>query len=403
MRVMFVLNCLGTGGAEHHTYQLANALAAQGDICTIVGLTSSYTATDRSDKSIRPAHLSPSAIKNGHLSQSAVEMLNGNRIYDVGTVLGVSRMIRTHAPDIIIAADERPLLFATVSRRLAGSNAKLVLILHNPDIMTARDRLFHPIYRYVVARTDAMVYVAQDQRKLWEDRGYQPPTSTVIRNGVDVRRFSTHSVTEWRERTRSMLGLGPGDYVIGLCARFYPQKNHRQLIDAIRILRSRGYPAKALLVGGGPTQESIEQYASESGVSEHIVFAGFQQDVRPYTSAFDVGVLCSISEAASLVALEMMAMGLPVILSNVGNAAEMVLPGETGFLFPPGDTMSFVNCLQTLSDPLKRETVGRAASQFINASFAVEPMLDRYRDFLTGLLVESPRCEIGHGQAQAGR
>ncbi|WP_456624458.1 glycosyltransferase family 4 protein, partial [Bradyrhizobium sp. P5_C12] len=114
----------------------------------------------------------------------------------------------------------------------------------------------------------------------------------------------------------------------------------------------------------------------------------------PYTSAFDVGVLCSISEAASLVALEMMALGLPVILSNVGNAAEMVLPGETGFLFPPGDTMSLVNCLQTLSDPLKRETVGRAGAKFVTANFAAGPMLDSYRDLLTGILVESRRCEI---------
>jgi glycosyltransferase involved in cell wall biosynthesis len=183
-----------------------------------------------------------------------------------------------------------------------------------------------------------------------------------------------------------MLGLGPDDYVVGLCARFYPQKNHRQLIDAIRILRSRGHPAKALLVGSGPTQASIEQYASESGVSEHVVFAGFQQDVRPYTSAFDVGVLCSISEAASLVALEMMALGLPVILSDVGNAAEMVIPGETGLLFPPGDTMSLVNCLETLSDPLRREPIGHAASQFMTTNFAADLMLDSYRDFFSGLL-----------------
>jgi glycosyltransferase involved in cell wall biosynthesis len=401
MRVMFVLNCLGTGGAEHHTYQLANALAARGDICTIVGLTSSYTATDPSQTSIKPAHLSQSSIKK--LSQSTVEMLNGNRIYDIGTALGVSRMIRTHAPDVIVAVDERPLLFATISRRLAGSNAKLVSILHNPDILTARDRAFQPIYRYVVARVDAMIYVAQIQRKFWEARGYSPPTSLVIRNGVDLRRFSTHSITEWKDQTRSMLGLAPSDYVIGLCARFYPQKNHRQLIDAIRILRSRGHPAKALLVGSGPTQASIEQYASESGVLEHVVFAGFQQDVRPYTSAFDVGVLCSISEAASLVALEMMAMGLPVILSNVGNAAEMVLPGETGFLFPPGDTMSLVNHLQALSDPLKREAIGRAACKFVNANFAAGPMLDSYRNFFTRLLVESPPYELLHGQTQIRR
>jgi glycosyltransferase involved in cell wall biosynthesis len=372
MRVIFVLNSLGPGGAEIHTFQLANALATHGDVCTTVSLTSTCSTTV-------------------HLSQDSIKMLNGNRIYDIGTIFGLSRIIRTHSPELIVAINERPLLFATISRQLAGSNAKLVSVIHNPDFQTARERVFHPIYRSVVAGVDAVVYVAQNQRKLWEDRGYLPPTAIVIPNGVDLRRFSAHSVTEWRDRTRLMLGFGPGDYVIGLCGHFRPQKNHSQLIDAIRILRGRGYPAKALLVGSGPTQSTIEQYAKQCGMLEHIVFAGLQQDVRPYTSAFDVGVLCSFFEAAPLATLEMMAMGLPVVVSNVGNAAEMVIPGETGFLFPAGDTMSLVDFLQTLSDPLKREVVGRAASQFVAANFAVDRMLDHYRDFLTGLLVENGR------------
>jgi glycosyltransferase involved in cell wall biosynthesis len=371
MRVIFVLNSLGPGGAELHTFQLANALATHGDVCTTVSLTSTHSTV--------------------HLSQDSIKMLNGNRIYDIGTIFGLSRIIRTHRPEIIVAIDERPLLFATISRQLAGSNAKLVSVIHNPDFQTARERVFHPIYRSVVAGVDAMVYVAQNQRKLWEDRGYSPPTAIVIPNGVDLCRFSVHSVTEWRDRTRLMLGFGPGDYVIGLCGHFRRQKNHWQLIDAIRILRDRGYPAKALLVGSGPTQSTIEQYAKQRGMLEHIVFAGLQQDVRPYTSAFDVGVLCSFFEAAPLATLEMMAMGLPVVVSNVGNAAELVIPGETGFLFPAGDTMSLVNFLQTLSEPLKRETVGRAASQFVVANFAADRMLDHYRDFLTGLLVENGR------------
>jgi glycosyltransferase involved in cell wall biosynthesis len=87
----------------------------------------------------------------------------------------------------------------------------------------------------------------------------------------------------------------------------------------------------------------------------------------------------------------MIAMGLPIVVSNVGCAAEMVLPGETGLLFPAGDTISLINFLQTLSEPLKRETVGREASQFVATKFAADRMLDNYRDFLTGLLVENGR------------
>ena len=79
-------------------------------------------------------------------------------------------------------------------------------------------------------------------------------------------------------------------------------------------------------------------------------------------------------------------MGLPVVVSNVGGAAEIVLPGETGFLFPVGDTMSLVSSIETMSDPLKREAFGRAASKFVAANFAADRMLESYRVFLSELL-----------------
>jgi hypothetical protein len=72
-------------------------------------------------------------------------------------------------------------------------------------------------------------------------------------------------------------------------------------------------------------------------------------------------------------------MGLFVV-SNLGGAAEMVLPGGTASPFPAGDTMSLISLLQTLSAPLKREAVGRAASQFVATKFAPDRMLDNYKE-----------------------
>jgi L-malate glycosyltransferase len=366
MRIMFVINGLVAGGAELHTLQLANAYATRGDVCRMVSLKGGDSTL---------------------FSQASVEICHGNRIYDIGTLLRLRRLIRAFAPQVIVAVEERPLLFATIARRLARSKAKLVSVMHKAYLRTAREHIFHPVYRHAVARADAMIYVSQNQRKLWENLGFSPRRSIVIRNGVDLHRFSPHSVAEWRDRTRAQLGFGPDDYVLGMCAAFRPEKNHCQLIDAIRVLRSRGCQVKALLVGGGPLQAATEQYAKDNGVLEHIVFAGYQKDVRPYTSAFDVGVLCSIYEAAPLAVLEMMAMGLPVVVSEVGGAAEIVLPGENGFLFPVGDTMSLVNSVEMMSSPLTRDAFGRAAYKFVAADFGADRMLESYRVFLSELSI----------------
>ena len=370
-RVMFVINGLVPGRAELHTLQLANSLTTGKRHCTIVSL-------DGGDPTL--------------LGQLPADICGGNRIYDVGTLFRLARLIGAHKPQVIVAVEERPLLFATVSRQLARSNAKLVTVMHKAYLRTTRERVFHPVYRQAVARLDAMIYVSQNQRKLWEELGFSPPRSIVIGNGVDLGKFSGRSIVEWRDQTRARLGFEPDDCVLGLCAGFRPEKNHRQLIDAVRLLRSRGRQVKALLVGNGPGQSAIEQYAKDNGVWEHVVFAGYQRDVRPCMSAFDVGVLCSIQEAAPLAVLEMMAMGLPVVVSNVGGAAEMVRPGENGFLFPVGDTISLAGFVETLSDPSKRASFGRAASRFVAANFSADLMLERYRTFLSGLLMEQPRC-----------
>lgn len=86
-------------------------------------------------------------------------------------------------------------------------------------------------------------------------------------------------------------------------------------------------------------------------------------------------------------------MGLPIVVSNVGCAAEIVLPGGTGSLLPAGDTMSLINFLQTLSEPLKRETVGHTASQFVATNFAAGPHARQLHKISLRLLVENCRCD----------
>jgi glycosyltransferase involved in cell wall biosynthesis len=367
MRIMFVLNVTQPGGAEIHTFQLANTLASQGNLCSIVGLTN---------------------VPGKALRSSAVTVVtcDGNHLYSIGTMRKVSWLISAQRPDIIVAVNQRPLLFGVISRLLASSSAKLVSIFHTSYFLSLKDSFLNILYRPLFARADALIYVSHNQRRIWEERGYCSDHATVIHNGVDLWRFSPHSADRWREQVRMAMGFGPLDYVIGMCARFRPEKNHRQLVDAIRILRSRGFPAKGLLVGGGPTQRSVEEYARSGGLLEHVVFAGIQEDVRPYVSAFDVGVLCSLGETLPLAPLEMMAIGIPIVISNVGGATEIVRHGETGFLFPVGDTEALVCLLETLFDTAKRKAFGLAASKFVATNFTAERMVEGYKDVFQSLL-----------------
>ncbi len=207
----------------------------------------------------------------------------------------------------------------------------------------------------------------------------------LIYNGVDTEEFGDRRSPEERGRLRSALGFSDADFVIGISALLRPEKNHVQLVDALAVLRKNGIPARALMIGDGVTRPAIEARALSLGLEGDVVITGLQPDVRPYIAACDALVLCSDAETFSLAALEAMALGRPVVHSDIGGAAEMIRPGENGFLFPVGDTEALVDRLARLSHRADRERMGRKARETVEARFSERAMVDRYERLLLDL------------------
>jgi glycosyltransferase involved in cell wall biosynthesis len=124
------------------------------------------------------------------------------------------------------------------------------------------------------------------------------------------------------------------------------------------------------------------------------VITGLRQDIRSYVAACDAVALCSDAvETFSLAALEAMALGRPVVHSDIGGAAEMIRPGENGFLFPVGDTEALVDRLTRLLDRSGRERMGRKAREMVEARFSERAMVDRYERMLLDLCQTSLPAE----------
>ena len=142
--------------------------------------------------------------------------------------------------------------------------------------------------------------------------------------------------------------------------------------------------ARLLVVGDGPQRASLEAMVP-SGLAARVYFAGAQEEVAPWLSASDVAVLSSESEGLSNSILEYMAAGLPVIATDVGGNAEAL--GATGILVPSGDDARLAGAvLRCVNDRDLRETLGRAATQRVEQTFAISvvrsSMLAYYRDLL---------------------
>jgi len=366
-RLIFVIGTLSPGGAERQTLAIMNRLSERGYQCHVVSIK-------------KPGSLGVPLRGGGTLKN-----LRAARFLDLRAALDFAAHIRRIRPAAVVAANAYALMYAWLALRFSRSQAPLVVTYHSNRLLNAKEWLQMLLYRLFFRTADCSVFVCHRQRRYWEGRGVFSRRNEVIYNGVDTEEFRDTWTPQDRVALRGMLGFSDGEYVIGLSGMLRPEKNHVQLVDAIAALQLRGIPARALMIGDGETREAIQVAARDLGVAKEIVITGLKQDVRPYIAACDVMVLCSFTEAFSLSAVEAMALGKPVVHSDVGGAAEMIAPGRTGFLFPVGDTGAFVDKLAILADRTVSTRMGHEARATVETLFSEKKMVDRYEKALREL------------------
>ncbi len=372
MRILFVTGSLVHGGAERHAITLANRLAERGHACHFA-----YVKDD-------PAQRGRLRLGAEFRNPGSVECLYAARYLDLDALFRLRKLIVKVRPTVIFTTNQYALLYASLAARWAQARAPLVTAFHSTLYRNAKERLQMLLYRPFFWMADRAVFVCEAQRRHWRRRQVFGRRDLVIYNGVDPQHWQP-SPAEERRGLRAALGIADDDFVIGLSAVLRPEKNPVQLVEAVARLRRQGIPARALMIGDGPLRGAVEARAAALGVAADVMISGYQQDVRPFLSACDVAVLTSFTEAFSLAAIEAMALGLPVVHSEVGGAAEMIRPGRNGFLYPAGDTAALADRLAKLAARPTRERLGARAREAVEARFSERAMVDAYEKMLLEL------------------
>ncbi|GEP01736.1 glycosyltransferase [Methylobacterium haplocladii] len=365
-RVAFFVSGLSLGGAERHTLDLRERLEERGYPTSLL-----VYGTGRSENLVAlPGARNP-------------VLLNCRGAFDPRSWLRVGRALAREQADVLFVINQTPTVTAIPFRWYLRS--KVVGVFHSTLTRpgeNGRDAVFRLAARFL----DTLVFVSANQMRYWRARGLHGRRDAVIVNGIDLVHFAPQPAD--RLHTRSAWNVSPGDFVIGLVAAIRPEKNHPQLIDALAALREAGIPAKVVLVGDGPGRSALIQHIEARNMQAHVVFAGEQGDVRPAIAGFDVGVLCSTTETMSLSALEVLAMGIPMVMSNVGGASEIVQDGSNGYLFEVARTDQLVDRLTCLADPTERQRLAAAARPSASR-FGVERMLNGYVNLIEDLTSKS--------------
>lgn len=190
----------------------------------------------------------------------------------------------------------------------------------------------------------------------------------IIPPGVDAR-----PATNRRHRSATV--------VVGIAARLVKVKRVDDLIDAMRIAIIAAPTLRLEIAGTGPDEPRLREKAAAMGLGKNVRFLRWRRDVRVLMERWDIYAQPSLAEGFGLAVLEAMASGLPVVASNAGGLAELVLHDRTGYLVPPGDARAIANRLVQLArDHHTREALGMAGRERAARSFTLEHQAERMGD-----------------------
>ena len=270
--------------------------------------------------------------------------------FDEGSLRELVRILRRLRPQVAHVMDVWPQ--ALVAARVA--RVPRVLVTHHTPELPRRDNLAGRAWQRLAWLTrPEVIYTSEADRA---SDGRRP--SHVIPLGIDLDRF---------EGARP--ALEPDGPRVGNVARLAPQKDHRTLIEAARLVPE----AEFVIVGDGELRGELERLAAGARVR----FMGAREDVPELLASFDVFAFPSRFEGLCLAVIEAQAASVPVVATPVGGIRETVVDGETGLLVPTGDPATLAAAIRRLlEDRSAAEKMAAEARRRVRERFSLERMVE---------------------------
>ena len=315
---------------------------------------------------------------------------------DAGFAACVRRVIRERAFDLVQSHERIP--GCNVFRAGDGVHAAWLARRAVFDGRWSRwARAFSPWHRYIL-RAEARMFrhpglkaVICISRMVRDDivrhYGTDPAKLHVIYNGLDLDEFHPDLAARHRDEVRRQQGADAATPVFVYVGSGYARKGVATLIAAAAGMRETA--AQFWIIGKDKNLDRYRRLAEKTGVAARFRFLGGQREVRPFLAAADAFVLPTIYEPLSNAVLEALACGLPALVTRSCGAAELVTPGESGYVFDAGDATALAAYLDRTAAPGAAAAM-RAAAREAVARLSAEAMAGELVALYDRLLNDGP-------------
>ncbi len=323
-----------------------------------------------------------------------------NLFSHIASMLRLRRILKQHPCEILHV--HTPI--ASLIGRFAGRTAGIPIIVYTAhgfyfhDDMPRLKRRLHIFLERLGARYCDFVFTQsdEDRQTAIREKIIAPDRILTIGNGVDIRRFSPDAVPRSESlKRRAEFGIPPDAPVIGMIGRLVREKGYLELVRAAAEIRRTHPDCHFLFVGDALKSDHDASRSEILGLIEHLALrdhvhiAGLRQDIPELLAAMNIYTLPSWREGMPRSIIEAMAMGLPVVATQIRGCREEVLDGETGFLVPPRDSAALASALRRLlGNPEQARTMGAAGRRRAQHEYAEDLVLDRQLQVFRALIRE---------------
>lgn len=265
-----------------------------------------------------------------------------------------------------------------------------------PKIGNILKNLLWKHFNGVFGQVDVITTPSKTARNILIENGFNQEIH-VISNGIDLNKFKPRSPYEIREVIKKYRLEGE-DKKILFVGRLDKEKNIPVLIHALKLI-NKEIAAKLLICGFGSEENHLKELARRSGLEDKVLFLGRipDEDLIKIYNGVDLFATASTVELQSLVVMEAMASGLPVVSSESMALPELVVDGVNGFTFPPGNSrIAADRILKILNNPELAKQMSKKSLEFIqNHDF--EKTLDAYEKLYKQQLGQKKKNKISPG------
>lgn len=296
--------------------------------------------------------------------------------------LVLKKLLREKKIDVIHTHDTGALVDAAQCK-LFGSKARIIHTYHYGNYPNIKRS--HLIMEMIFSRlANCLVPVGFEQAKDISNKLYISPSRlTTIYNGVEVQ-----SNVPDEDLTRPYRNESDSPIIIGSISTMIEQKGITYLLDTAAILKQRKLNCVFLVVGDGDLREELEQKCKTLELTDMVYFLGWiPHAARKILHSLDIFFQSSLWEANSIVLLEAMAAGLPIVTTKVGESTHVIDDEYNGYVVNPRDTEAMADALANLINNFSlRKQFGNRAKEKFQKNYTIDQMINGYDRLYNNIL-----------------